>query len=282
MRRRVWLCLATALATAGCSIGAGSSGGGPPSRAVPYAGQATDGRANGVRLTVYAAASLGRVLTEIAPAYEATHAGTTLVLSTDSSAALATKIEQGAPADVFLSADLATPRRLVDAGLALGAVVPFADNRLAVIVPEENPAGIERPQDLARSGVKIVAAGAHVPITAYATALIHNLAAEEGYPAGFADAYAANIVSREDNVAAVVAKIALGEGDAAIVYLTDAAGSTGVATIEVPDAANVRATYGGVVVAASVHEGPAAAFLDWLAGPDGRLILTRHGFLPPS
>ena len=137
------------------------------------------------------------------------------------------------------------------------------------------------PADLARSGLKVIAAGDGVPITTYATQLVDNLAKEPGYPAGFVAAYAANIVSKEDNVKAVVAKIELGEGDAGIVYVTDAAASTGIKSIDVPDAANVRAIYAGVVVKASPHRDAAKAFLDWLAGPDGRRILSSFGFLPP-
>jgi len=114
----------------------------------------------------------------------------------------------------------------------------------------------------------------------YATQLVDGLAREPGYPAGFAAAYAANIVSKEDNVKAVVAKIELGEGDAGIVYVTDAAASTGIKTIDVPDAANVRATYAGIVVKASSHRDAAKAFLDWFAGPDGQRILSSFGFLP--
>jgi molybdate transport system substrate-binding protein len=94
--------------------------------------------------------------------------------------------------------------------------------------------------------------------------------------------YTANIASKEDNVAAVVSKIELGEGDAGIVYVTDAKTSTKVTTVAVPDAANVPATYGGVVVKASANQAAAQAFLAWLAGPDGQAILASFGFLPPS
>ena len=129
--------------------------------------------------------------------------------------------------------------------------------------------------------MKIIAAGDEVPITKYATQLVDNLAKEPGYPADFAAAYAANIVSREDNVKAVVAKIELGEGDAGIVYVTDAGASTKVATVAVPDSANVLATYAGVVVKASPNPTAAQAFLAWFAGPDGQAILADFGFLPP-
>jgi len=130
--------------------------------------------------------------------------------------------------------------------------------------------------------VKIIAAGDAVPITKYATQLVANLAGQPGYPDQFASRYALNIVSKEDNVAGVVSKIELGEGDAAIVYVTDAKASTKVTALDVPAAANVPATYGGVTVKASKSPTAASAFLAWLAGPDGQAILATFGFLAPS
>lgn len=235
-----------------------------------------------VALTVDAASSLKGALSAVKTAYEAAVPGVTLTIATDASSTLRTQIEQGAPVDVFLSADQTNPTKLVDGGLADGAAVDFADNLLTVIVPTANPATIATPIDLAKPGVKIVAAGADVPITRYATQAVANLAGLAGYPAGFAAVYAANVVSREDNVKAVVAKVELSEGDAAIVYVTDAKASTKVMTIEIPSAANVPATYEGVVVKASTSAGAAHAFLTWLAGPDGQAILAGFGFLPPS
>jgi molybdate transport system substrate-binding protein len=233
-------------------------------------------------LTVYAAASLKGPLEKAKTAWEAANPSSTLTISTDSSSALETQIEQGAPADVFLSADTTNPGKLVDKSLATGAAVPFAGNKLTVIVPAANPAGIATPADLARAGVKIVAAGDGVPITKYATLLVANLAKEPGSPTDFAATYARNVVSREDNVKAVVAKIELGEGDAGIVYVTDARASAKVISIEVPDSANVPATYAGVVVQASRNVATAQRFLDWFGGPDGQAILAGFGFLPPS
>ena len=235
-----------------------------------------------VELTVFGAASLKGVLTAINSAYQASHRGVTLMISTDSSAALETKIEQGAPADVFLSADTTNPQKLVSAGLAAGDVLPFASNALTIITPADNPAAISRPADLAKAGVKIIAAGDAVPITKYATQVVTDLAALAGYPAGFAASYAANIVSKEENVSAVVAKIELGEGDAAIVYLTDAKASGKVSTVDIPQAANVVAKYGAVVIKASANQAAAQAFLAWLLGQDGQSILGSLGFGAPT
>ena len=233
-------------------------------------------------LTIYGAASLKGVLDKVKTAYETANPGSTLTISTDSSATLETQIEQGAPADVFLSADTTNPKKLIDKGLAAGAAVTFAGNKLTIIVPTANPAGIASPKDLAKTGIKVIAAGDAVPITKYATMLVANLAKESGYPADFAAKYTANIASREDNVKAIVAKVELGEGDAGIVYVTDAKASTKVTTVDVPDIANVPATYAGVVVKASKNTATAQAFLTWFAGPDGQAILGTFGFLPPS
>jgi len=272
--------LVAAMLVAACGSGtAGVTGGATPaaSAAAPSATTA----AAGVPLTVYGAASLKAALTKVAQAYATAVPGATMTVSTDSSAALETQIEQGAPADVFLSADTTNPQKLVDKSLASGAVVPFAGNLLTVIVPTANPAGVTSPADLAKPGLKVIAAGDAVPITKYASQLVANLAKEAGYPSSFAAGYAANVVSKEDNVSAVVSKIALGEGDAAIVYVTDAKTSTQVTSIAVPVDANVPATYGGVVVKASPNQAAAAAFLAWLAGPDGQAILASFGFLSP-
>ena len=270
---------ALAIVLGACSSGATPAPSAPASSAATSAAAASPAPGS---LTIYAAASLKAALAKAKTAYEAANPGTTLTISTDSSSALETKIEQGAPADVLLSADTANPQKLVDKGLAAGTVTTFAGNLLTVIVPAANPAAITTPADLAKGGVKIITCGENVPITKYATLLVANLAKQAGYPADFVAKYNANIASKEDNVAAVVSKIELGEGDAGVVYVTDAKTSTKVTTIAVPDAANVPATYGGVVVKASANAAAAQAFLTWLAGADGQAILASFGFLPPS
>ena len=272
--------LVTSIAALAVVLAACSSGATPaPSAPAPSAAASSAAPAS---LTIYGAASLKAVLAKVQTTYQTSNPGTTLAISTDSSSALETKIEQGAPADVFLSADTANPQKLVDKGLGAGSITKFAGNLVTVIVPVANPAGIQTPADLAKAGVKIITCGDTVPIAKYAAQLVANLAKQPGYPADFVAQYTANIVSKEDNVAAVVSKIGLGEGDAGVVYMTDAKTSTAVTAIPVPDAANVPATYGGVVVKASANVGAAQAFLAWLAGPDGQAILASFGFLPPS
>jgi molybdate transport system substrate-binding protein len=266
MRLRPAILVAFAMVLAACGAG----------------GTSASQSSGAVQLTVFGAASLKGVLEKVKTAYASSHPGVTLTTSTDSSAALETQIEQGAPADIFLSADTTNPQKLVEKGLASGNLVPFATNLLTVIVPTGNPGKIASPADLARPGVKVIAAGDSVPITKYAKQLVTNLAKQPGYPADFAAGYTANIASKEDNVGAVVAKVGLGEGDAAIVYQTDAKTSQKVTAVPVPAGANVAATYAGVVVKASPNQAAAEAFLRWLAGPDGQSILAAAGFMPPD
>ena len=262
----------------------GACGGATPSPSAPSATEAPSQPATTpqVELNILGASSLKGVLDKVKAAYETANPGTTFTISTDSSSALETKIEQGAPADVFLSADTKNPQALLDKGFATAPLVVFAGNELTIITPTDNPGGVASPKDLAKAGLRVVAAGDEVPITKYAGQLVTNLGALPGYPPGFAAAYAANVVSKEDNVKAEVAKIELGEGDAAIVYVTDAKASTNVKSVAIePDTANVPATYAGLVVKASGHPAEAQAFLTWLAGLDGQAIFADFGFLRP-
>jgi molybdate transport system substrate-binding protein len=278
VRLRTAAALLVALVVASAVEGCASSAATGPATAPTM----TPGTASGepVELLVLGAASLQGALEQAAKAYEAATPGVRITVATDSSAALATRIEQGAPGDVFLSADTRNPDRLAEGGFTAGQPVPFATNSLAVIVPADNPAKLTSPVDLARPGVLVIAAGEGVPLTGYAAELVANLGLQPGYPADFAAAYAANVASREASVRAVVAKLELGEGDAGIVYLTDAKASGGVTSLEIPEGANVTATYAGVALRQSRHPAAAAAFLAWMAGPGGREILGPMGFGP--
>ncbi len=233
-------------------------------------------------LTVLAAASLRDAFRAAGTAYTAAHPDTAVTFSFDASSALRAQVEQGAPADVFASADTTNPEHLVQAGMTVGAAVPFAGNRLALIVPAANPGRITTPADLARPGISLLTASPSVPIARYTLQVVANLAGEPGAPIGFAAAVERNVASREDNAAAVVAKVGLGEADAAFVYATDArAAGAAVRTIAFPDRDNVTATYAAVVARQSQDPAAAAAFVAWLAGAEGRAILGRFAFEPP-
>lgn len=281
MKRRtrpVGLVIGLVLGLAACQS---SSPAATPSAAPPSESASPSPVAEPFELTIFGAASLTAALADVETAYEAAVPGADLLIATDSSAALRTQIEVGAPADVFLSADTSNPDMLVDGGLALGDPVPFAGNTLALIVPLDNPAGIQTPADIANQGVKIVAGGDEVPITAYANQVVTNLASVRYYPPDFAARYASNIVSREDNVRGIVTKIEQGVGDAGFVYQTDALTSELAASFQIPSEANVHAVYAGVVVAETDNPEQAQAFLDWLVGPDGQAILAESGFVAP-
>ena len=272
---------AIALTVAACASSSAGVGGSARPRPTDAGSGSAAPPAGRIELTVFAAASLRDALGAAVAAYETASPGVAFALSFDASSALRAQVEQGAPVDVFASADTQNPEALVRAGLA-GPPVPFAGNGLAIVVPAANPARIASPADLARPGVRIVNAGPEVPITAYAAALLANLARLPGYPPGYVAAVAANVVSREDNVRVVLAKVQLGEADAGIVYATDAASAgAAVTTIPIPVAAAVVATYAAVVPTAAPHPAAAAAFVDWLAGPAGRGILARFGFTAP-
>jgi molybdate transport system substrate-binding protein len=281
--------MAVALAGIVGACGPAASSGNPASNPVASATTATTASTSPspaagptIELTVYAAASLSGPLDALQAAYAVVAPDIKLTISAGASSALRAQVEQGAPADVFLSADTTNPAALVAVGLTAGEAKLIAANRLAIIVPTANPAAVRDAADLARPGLKIVAAGEAVPITRYADELVGKLTALEGYPSGFAEGYAANIVSREDDVKAVVAKIELGEGDAAIVYATDALASDAVTTLDVPVEAAVTASYAGAVIGRSPHLKESRAFLDWLNGSDAQEILGSFGFLPPG
>lgn len=229
-------------------------------------------------LTVFAAASLTEAFTEIGAAYEDANDGTTVSFNFSGSQVLATQIIEGGPADVFAAADVEQMDRAAGEGRIEGEASIFALNRLVVIVPADNPANIESAEDLARPGVKLVLAAAEVPAGRYARQLIDHLPAG----AGFAERVEDNVVSNESNVRQVVAKVQLGEADAAIVYATDVTADVAeeVAVIEVPDESNVMARYVIAVVEGASDE--AQEFVAFVLSAEGARILESHGFTTPE
>jgi molybdate transport system substrate-binding protein len=252
----------------------------PAASCTPLGPAAADPATEHADLTVLAAASLNDAFEEIAVLWTAAYPGSELILSFDASSSLGTQIEEGAPADAFASADERNVQTLVDECLAPGPITAFAHNELVIVVPDGNPASIETPADLARVGVRVVAALPEVPITKYTTEVLANLAGLEGYPDGFAEAVTANTVSEEENVRAVLTKIELGEGDAALVYVTDALSSAGVDSVAIPEEANVLVTYAAVTVGASSQPALAADFLEFLVGQEAQGVLESYGFVP--
>jgi len=224
---------------------------------------------NGTRITVLAAASLSDVFEDLAARYEAQHPGAEVELSFGGSSGLAAQILEGAPADVFASADEATMQRVVDAGLAADPV-RFAANTLQLVVPAGNPGGVRGIADLADPSLVLAICDPQVPCGVAAVRLL-ELAGVGARPD-----------TLEPDVRAVLTRVRLGEADAGLVYRTDAAAAGGeVEAIEVPEAVEVvnRAT---VAVLASAAD-PAAAE-DWIAflrSPDAQRILVDAGFVAP-
>jgi|DewCreStandDraft_5_1066085.scaffolds.fasta_scaffold00469_13 molybdate transport system substrate-binding protein len=256
---------------------------GPAPAQATEAGSAAAARLQG-QVTVFAAASLTDVFTEIGTALERANPGTKIVFNFAGSPALRTQLEQGARADVFASADEPTMDAVDRQGLLAGPPRLFALNRLVVIVPAQNPGAIERLQDLARPGLKLVLARSDVPVGAYARQALARMSQDPAFGTTFAERVLANVVSEEPNVRQVVTKVQLGEADAGIVYATDASAGVreAVRSIPLPDQFNVIARYPIAVVKNAPNEPGARAFVDYVLSPAGQAILAKHGFLPPT
>lgn len=232
-------------------------------------------------LTVFAAASLTEAFTELGDSLRAHDPGVVVQFNFAGSQLLALQLIEGAEADVFAAADARSMQAVADSGL-VDDPIPFARNRLVVILPATNPARIAALRDLARPGVKIVLAGDAVPAGRYARAVVANLGQSPGFPPAYEHRVLANVVSEEENVRAVVAKVRLGEADAGIVYASDvsAAAGAGVRTLVIPDSANVLATYPIAVLHRSTHQAAARAFVALVFSPAGQRVLARHELLP--
>ncbi|MDQ1517069.1 MAG: molybdate transport system substrate-binding protein [Actinomycetota bacterium] len=220
-------------------------------------------------LTVLAAASLTESFNEIGKAFEALHAGTKVTFSYDASSALATQANNGAPADVFASADQANMKKVTDAGNASGPRV-FAHNRLAILVKKGNPKKIRSLKDFDKPGVTFVLCAVEVPCGKYGAQALAKAGVK------------AQPKSLEQNVKAVVTKVTSGQVDAGIGYVTDAKAAAAQAdTVVVPDDLNVVAEYPIAVLKQSANANLAYAFLDYVLGPDAQAVLTRNAFIGP-
>jgi molybdate transport system substrate-binding protein len=215
------------------------------------------------QLTVYAAASLTDVFPKIDPAERYSFGG---------SNALAAQITQGAPADVFASANMTLPAQLHAKGLCSQPVV-FTRNTIVVVVPTANPAGIHNVYDLTKPGVKLVIAGPGVPVGSYTLQVLKNMS--------LSAPVLKNVVSQETDVREVLAKVALGEADAGFVYSTDAKTVAGkVTVVKVPAWAQPKVQYGACVVSKSPNQAAAKAYITKLLGKAAQKQLLAYGFLP--
>jgi molybdate transport system substrate-binding protein len=250
--------------------------------ATPAAGQT--GRPAPSVLTVFAAASLTDAFEDLGALFRSRHPGITLRFSFAGSQQLAAQLEHGASADVFASADQRWMARVRRLGLTAGEPVVFAHNRLVVVLPAENPARIRRLEDLARPGLKLVLAADAVPAGRYSREVLRNLSRRPGFGSDYDRRVLANVVSEEENVKGVVAKVQLGEADAGVVYHSDVTPviAAKLRVLDIPAAANIVASYPIVVLSASGAPGAARAFVELVRGLEGRATLARHGLTPPD
>lgn len=254
--------LAVVLLVAGC-------GGGPGATGSTGAG-GDDGAAIDASIDVFAAASLTRTFTDLARQFEDEHPGAEVRLLFAGSSDLVTQITEGAPADVFASADTRTMGRVGDEGLLGGVPVDFATNTLQLAVPPDNPAGISSLADAARPGVRTVLCAEQVPCGA-AAAAVAEAAGVDLMP-----------VSEESSVSDVLGKVTSGEADAGLVYRTDVrAAGDAVLGIDLAQADAAVTTYPIATLAGSPEEETAQAFVDFVTGPQGRAVLQAAGFDAP-
>jgi molybdate transport system substrate-binding protein len=221
-------------------------------------------------IVVFAAASLTESFTEVGEAFTAANPDAKVAFSFDASSALATQIIEGAPADVFASADEANMSKITAESLNGTDPVIFATNLLTIVVPPGNPAGITGVADLANPDVKVVLCAAEVPCGRYAAQILETRG------------LTVTPVSLEQNVRGVLTKVTSGEADAGIVYVTDvnAAGDAAEA-VELPVEINVVAAYPIATVAASSSQEVGEAFIDFLLGPEAQEIMASYGFGAP-
>jgi molybdate transport system substrate-binding protein len=264
LRVRVLGLLLVCCVVAGC--GGGSDGGGEKG-----------GQEEGSTLTVLAASSLTDAFGELESMFEEQNQGVDVTTSFASSSELLVQIQQGAPADVYASADERQMNTALEDGLVTEPEI-FVRNRPVVIVPAENPAEIEAFGDLASVDAQIVLAEEAVPIARYTEQVLDNADAE--YGGGFAQAVRDKIVSREANVRASANRVALGEADATFVYISDVTEdiSEQVRVIEIPENLNVVATYPIATIEESLNAGLAREWVDLVLSDEGQSVLESYNF----
>jgi len=254
----------TALAVLGLvGCGGGKTGGAASSTASSGAGVTGT-------VTVFAAASLTESFTRIGKDFQAANPGAKVTFNFAGSSALATQINQGAPADVFASAAPTNMKTVTDAGNGAGTPTTFVKNQLVIAVPKGNPKGVTGLADLTRPGVKVALCAEQVPCGAAAWKALT----------------AANVsvrpVTLEQDVKAALSKVKLGEVDAALVYRTDArAASSDVDGVEFPESSGAINEYPIVVLKSAPDKAGAQAFVAWVLSDKGKAVLTQAGFQAP-
>jgi molybdate transport system substrate-binding protein len=233
-------------------------------------------------LTVYCGAGLTGALSEIGEIYE-NSSNMSVIFNFDGVPALRAQIEQGAYADVLVSANVKHMKALQSEGFIDNqTVVIFVRNKVAIIVPNDNPANITGLKDLSVPGVKILMGTKELPAGDYALQVLDKLAADPEYGPAFKDAVLANVVSQETTVNRIVSKVALGEADAGFAFISDVSPQMvgKVTRILIPDKYNVIGDFPVGVLSQSKHKDEAQAFIDVIMSNEGQDILEKYGFIP--
>lgn len=233
-------------------------------------------------LTVFAAASLTDAFGEISKDFEEQNPGVKVSASFAGSSTLATQIQQGAPADVFASADEAQMENVVNEDLVAGEPETFVRNREVVVVPGSNPAGIEEFADLSEPGIRLVLALDEVPAAEYAKEILANAAEDPEYGPEFERMVLDNIVSREEDVRAAVNRVVVGDADATFGYASDVTPDIRdeVEVVEIPGNLQVVPTYPIAVLKEAENEELAQAWVDLVTSDEGQQFLEKWGFEP--
>ena len=261
--------LSAAIAAALTLVLAGCAGADQAPGAAPAAPAESTGPELTGELTVFAAASLGAAFDDLATEFEARHPSLdVLPISYDGSSTLATQLVEGAPADVFASADESNMQKVVDAGLAEAPEL-FASNTLVIAVPAGNPGGVASIDDLADPDLTVVLCAPEVPCGAASGTLLDD------------NGVSVTPASLEQNVNAVAAKVAAGEADAGLVYATDVLGRDDLESVAAAGAAAVVNHYPIVALESAANRTAADAFVAFVLSDDGRAVLDARGFGAP-
>jgi len=257
MKRGAGAMAGVVLLSAGAACASGSS-------------DSSSGGSEETTLTIYAGSSLTSTFTELGKKFEASHEGVTVTFSFGGSADLVAQIQQGAPVDVFASADTANMDKAVADDLVEDDPVDFASNTLQIAVPPDNPAGVSSLQDLAKPGTTLVVCAPEVPCGAAAQTV------EES------SGVTIEPVSEEQAVTDVLTKVESGQADAGLVYVTDvrSAGDR-VKGVAFPESSEAVNSYPIAVLSASENGDMAQEFLDLVTGTEGQTALAAAGFAKP-
>lgn len=252
-----------------------------PAATPTVAGETAPTQTTSVTLKVFAPSTMTEAAKALGAAFEAANPGVTVTFEIGHSPTQRLQFTQGATGDVFITAakkDM--DDAITDQSIESGKEALIARNKLVVILPPNNPAGIETLEDLVKDGVKLLVANAETPIGKVTLTVLDKLAGKfgEDYKAKFT----ANVVSQEAGVKPIVSKIKLSEADAGIVFISDLAAATELKSIEIPAELNVISQLYAAPLAKATNPEQAAAFAAFVASPEGQAILQKWGFLAPK